>query len=215
MKIIEVTLPSTNIDAQEKCFAEVLGFACERKSSTELSVLCGANLLKFVEARQQFYFHYCFLIPPGCVGSVASFLDERGFRPLLYDGQRIVDFGNGKAVYFRDADGNIAEFIERPSLGYPAQDTFLISDVIRLNEIGIPCDDPIALAKKLIQGFGIALVNDAVFRSDFVWCGDYEGVFLLPKAGRNWMPCDKACEKNSLAVKFETTKGVFDYYCEP
>ena len=63
----------------------------------------------------------------------------------------------------------------------------------------------------LIQKFGISLVDEALFRNDFVWCGDYEGAFLLPKIGRNWMPCDKACEKNALSVKFETQKGIFEH----
>ena len=215
MKIIEVTLPTTNIDSQEHCFSKRLGFTCKRKNANELLVHCGGNLINFVRAQRQFYFHYCFLIPPGSLAAAVTFLDERNFQPLLYEGQRIVDFGNGRAVYFWDADGNIAEFIERPSLGHPAQNEFRISDVIQLNEIGMPCENPIAVAEELIQKFGISLVDEAVFRNDFVWCGDYEGVFLLPKIGRNWMPCDKACEKNALSVKFETQKGIFEHTSPP
>lgn len=210
MKILELTLPSSNLDKQEHLFRNVLGFQCSRIDHGQLTIQCGANTLNFVAAERQFCFHYCWLIPPGCLPALIKFLDERNFEPLLYEGERIVDFGNGRAVYFYDADGNLAEFIERPSLGHQTQSTFAIGDVIRLNEIGIPTEDPRQTAAELIDKFKIELVEGAVFRDDFVWCGDFEGVLLLPRVGRNWLPTNKPAELNDLDVRFETAAGPFE-----
>ena len=168
MKILELTLPSTNLSAQEKLFAETFGFDCEKESTNQLGINCGANVLRFVASDKQFYFHYCFLVPPGCLSSVISFLDERNFEPLLHEGQRIVDFSNGASVYFLDGDQNLAEFIERPSLGHKPQNDFSIDDVIRLNEIGIPAVNPQAFAQDLIEQFGIEPIAGAINREDFV-----------------------------------------------
>lgn len=211
MKIIELSLPSTHLDSQERLFRDVLGFPCSRPQEERLLVSCGATTLNFLQAERQYYFHYCFLVPPGCLNSVIAFLDEREFQPLFYHGSRIIDFGNGQSVYFYDADGNLAEFIERPMLGHAVQSGFDISDVIRLNEIGMPTDNPLQKAGELIGRFGIELAEDAVKRDDFVWCGDYEGVFLLPAVGRNWIPADKPAEVNALDVRFETSAGQFEY----
>ncbi len=211
MKILELTLPSTDLDRQERLYKDTFGFSCTRESETKLRIECGANVLNFVAAKRQFYFHYCFLIPPGCLNSVVDFLDERGLEPLLYEGERLVDFGNGKAVYFWDGDGNLAEFIQRPSLGHPEQTDFAIRDVIRLNEIGMPAENPRQFAEQLIRQFQIDLVEGGIYRDDFVWCGDFEGVFLIPQVGRNWMPANRPAEQNPLNVKFETAAGTFDY----
>lgn len=211
MKIVELTLPTTNIDRQQTVFSEILGFPCNRQSESQLSIECGATSLNFTASDRQFYYHYCFLIPPGCIESAIEFLDKRLFEPLPYNEERIVEFGSGRAVYFFDGDGNLAEFIERPSLGHPTQSSFDIRDVIRLNEIGVPSENPKELANELISKYGIDLVGDGVLRDDFVWCGDYEGVFVIPKIGRNWLPCDKPAEPNDLDVVFETNSGQFNY----
>lgn len=210
MEILELALPSTNIDAQNRLFSKTLGFPVERISNREIAVACGQTTLRFFSAKQQFLFHYCFLIPPGCLSSLIAFLDRRQFEPLLYSGERTVDFGNGRSVYFWDADGNIAEFIERPSLDFKERTEFSISEVICLNEIGIPSRNPMAFAQQLIAEFGIQPMAGAIWREAFVWCGDFRGVFLIPKLGRSWMPTNKPAEYNPLRVKFRTAEGVFD-----
>lgn len=210
MKIHELTLPTTDIDRQEQVYAERLGFPCHRSTEDLLQVDCGATQLRFVSASQQYYYHYCFLVPPGCLGAAADFLDGRGFEPLPFRGKRLVDFSNGTSIYFYDGDRNIAEFIQRPSLGHASQSSFSPADVIRLNEIGIPAQNPRNLAAQLISTYKIDLIDDAPYRDDFIWCGDFEGVFLISKIGRKWMPCDKPAERNPLHVRFETRAGLFE-----
>ncbi len=209
MKIHSLTLSSPRLDAQQSFFADVLGFPVERMQPDLLKVRCGETELCFRAADRSWYYHYCFLIPPGCLAAVIRFLDERELEPLPWQGKRIVDFGNGRAVYFHDADGNVAEFIERPSLGHPEQESFGIQDVIRLNEIGLPCRDPLARGDALVGQYGIRLLGEASRHGNFYWCGDFEGVLLLPRLGRAWMPLDRPCEANPARVDFETPAGRF------
>ena len=212
MEILELTIPSTNIEGQRLLFSQTLGFQVELISNDHIAVSCGNTRLCFVQSGEQFLFHYCFLVPPGCLSSIVSFLDQREFEALHYAGKRVVDFGNGKSVYFYDADGNIAEFIERPSLGMESQAEFTISDVLCVNEIGIPSKNPIDYAQQLIREFGIQPMVDGIWREDFVWCGDFQGVFLVTKLGRNWMPTEKPAQYNPVRVKFKTQEGVFDIF---
>ena len=210
MRILELTLPSTNLSAQAETFGARLGFDVDQLNEDHLRIEAGLTRLNFVRSDRQYPFHYCFLIPPGSILSACQFLDERDFQPLLFNDQRVVDFGNGKAVYFYDGDNNIAEFIERPSLGHPEKLDFSIGDVIRINEIGLPAENPIEQAESLVRRYGIEFATDAVYREDFVWCGDYEGVFLIPRIGRHWMPTEIGAESNELSVRFETVEGQFE-----
>ena len=111
MKIHELTLYSTNLDNQQRVYQERLGFDCNRPDQHRLIISAGETTLNFVHSERQFYYHYCFLVPTGCMDSIGDFLDERDFKALPFQGERIVDFGNGKSVYFLDGDGSIAEFI--------------------------------------------------------------------------------------------------------
>ncbi len=209
MRIHELTLPSTQLEAQFEMYSNRLGFACEWVDRGRMRVKCGATSLNFVRAQRQFYFHYCFLVPTGSVESICRFLDDRDFQSLLFKGQRTVQFSNGRSVYYYDADQNIAEFIERPMLNVPVKPDFDVADVLRINEIGIPAEQPIVQAEAFIKKYGIVCADDAVFREDFVWCGDYEGVFIMPKIGRNWLPTDRPAEKNELRVGFSTQRGKY------
>ncbi|MEZ6097318.1 MAG: hypothetical protein R3C03_24355, partial [Pirellulaceae bacterium] len=211
MKILELTLPSTNLDAQQQVFGGMLGFRNQRVDEQPLEIVVGDSVLRFVSAARQFYFHYSFLIPPGCLDSVAAFLDQQGFSPLPLNGQRMVEFACGTAIYFHDGDQNIAEFIERPSLGHKPIDQFSTAEVIRLNEVGIPAMEPRSFAEQLVQQYGIEPMSGAPNTDDFVWCGDFQGAIIVPRVGRNWIPLEKPAELNELSVKFKTSGGKFEF----
>ncbi|NND77621.1 MAG: hypothetical protein HKN39_05510 [Flavobacteriales bacterium] len=201
MQILELQLFSTDLDAQETVYGDRLGFMIER-SKDQLKVFCGENILIFKEGPQQFYYHYCFLIPTGSLESAIEFLNDKRFEAVPYNEERIIHFDNGKSVYFYDGNGNIAEFIERPLTNYPQKNSFEISDVIKLNEIGIPVSNPLDTSEHLMSKYGIVPLTHVAFRDDFCWVGDHHGVFLICKIGRNWMPTQKPAESNDLSVLF-------------
>jgi len=64
------------------------------------------------------YYHFAFLIPESTLFETTSFLQDLDIPILNPFENNIIDFGNGKSVYFHDANNNILEFIDRPSLEF-------------------------------------------------------------------------------------------------
>ena len=60
MKILELTLHSTDLDAQRIVYSEKLGMEVVEISNEEIMIKSGMTKLRFRRAEQQFYYHYCF-----------------------------------------------------------------------------------------------------------------------------------------------------------
>lgn len=110
----------------------------------------------------------------------------------IKDGKKVQSFDtwNAASFYFHDASGNIAEFIVRYDLKNEIAGNFDISQIICINEIGMPT--------KNIQKLNDQLIAD--LRTDF-WKGDLtrfgtngsqEGIFLLPNYDLKnlWFPTE-------------------------
>jgi len=102
---------------------------------------------------------------------------------------RIVDIENGRktqrfeswnadSFYFFDASGNIAEFIVRHDLNNETNTDFSISDVLCVNEIGMPTKNVEKLNNELQNNFGTEFWKGDIKR--FGTNGSQEGLFLLP-----------------------------------
>jgi len=188
MEIIKLIIQSKNLDKQEHFYQSVLGFKCERVSEKLLHIHANKNVLALEHSTNNFYYHFAFLIPTGSINKAIELLENKNIPLLTYNGSKIINFSDGKAIYFYDEDGNIAEFIERPDLDYPAKEHFSIDDVIKLNEIGLPVHNPKEMADKLVSNHGVAPLNQAGFSDNFCWVGDNNGVIIVVKEGRNWLP---------------------------
>ena len=202
MEIRELKLFSNHCEEQENFYQNVLGFHCSRRSNSEFEVKAGSTKLVFVNSIKPFYYHFAFLIPTGTLDSAIEFLESRSIELLLHKDKKIVHFNSARAIYFYDKDGNIAEFIERPSLNYPPSVDFSIDQLIRINEIGLPVSNPTEMAKKLISEFGIILIKNAPFYEDFCWVGDHNGVIIVVKEGRNCLPTEKQAVVNDFSIKY-------------
>jgi len=135
--------------------------------------------------------------------SAIDFLEKKEIELLRYEGKKVIDFTTGQAIYFYDADGNIGEFIERPSLGISSSQPFSIDQVVCLNEIGLPAKNPLTMAKTLTEKFGIQPIEPSIMREDFCWVGDYKGVLIVPKMGRNWLPTTISSTLNNFSVQYQ------------
>ena len=202
MEIKKLYLYSKDITKQFHFFKNVLGFKVEQLSDDEIMVHSGLNQVYFKNADTDYVYHYAFLIPTGTLQSAIEFLEKKGIELLQYKGKKVIDFSTGQAIYFYDADGNIGEFIERPSLGISSDQPFSIDHVVQLNEIGLPVNDPLAVADILIEEYGIKPVNSQLMREDFCWVGDYNGVLIVTKIGRDWLPTKIPSTPNDFSVHY-------------
>ena len=136
-----------------------------------------------------------------------EFLKKRDIALLAYQGSEIIHFNSGRSIYFFDKDGNIAEFIERPSLLYKKTKDFSIKNVIKINEIGLPIKDTIKMADYLSEDLGIAPINKDEFSDSFCWVGDFNGVIIVVKEGRNWLPTNIPGTANDFKISY-SEKGI-------
>ena len=212
MELRKLKLYSKAISSQYNFYKNVLGFHSEFFEKNKISISAGNTQLIFEEDKlSDFIYHFAFLIPNKKIEQAIIFLEKKGIELLKREGEKIIYFGTkenhtGRAIYFFDEDGNIAEFIERESLNFENEDKFSIKQIIKINEIGIPVDDPMEVSRKLINLFKIDLhhLNDA-----FCWVGDFNGVFIVVKNGRNWLPTKLGAKPNDFEVEFESSKEAY------
>jgi len=202
MEIKELKLFSNKINEQEDFYRNVLGFYCSRLTKSKLEIQAGSTKLILIESEKQFYYHFAFLIPNGTLDTAIDFLETHSIELLPLNEDKVIQFKSAKAIYFYDRDGNIAEFIERPNLGYSSSLDFSIDQIIKINEIGLPVSNPLQMAKKLRSKFGIIPIKNAPFYEDFCWVGDHDGVIIVVKEGRNWLPTEKQAVVNDFSIKY-------------
>jgi catechol-2,3-dioxygenase len=215
MELRKLKLYSKDITAQYNFYKNVLGFDTIFFEDNKLSIAAGSTQLILEEdPRSNFIYHFAFLIPNQKIEQAIVFLENKGIELLKREGEKIIYFGTkekhtGRAIYFYDEDGNIAEFIERESLNFESEDNFNIQQVLKINEIGMPVDDPMEVSRQLINQFKIQLIDLHHLNDSFCWIGDYNGVFIVVKNGRNWLPTQLAAQSNDFEVEFESSGEVY------
>ena len=194
MKIKNLKLGSKNIQKQQEFYADILGFEIRKIANNEVAVKAGFTELVFSEELESpALYHYAFLIPAGSVEVAIQYVESRKIDLLPLEGDKIIHFDTGRSIYFFDAEGNIAEFIERPSLDYPSKQTFDIDDVICVNEIGLPVTNTLKISHELMTSHSIQPINPKAWNENFCWVGDHEGAVIVVKEGRHWMPTGNTC----------------------
>lgn len=209
MEIKQLKLYSKDINEQLHFYHHVLALQLIRADENKVELQAGSTKLVFEHSRSEFLYHYCFLIPNGKLEEAMSFLEEKEIGLLPYKGSDIINFPTGRSIYFYDPDGNIAEFIERPSLRIESDETFSADSILKLNEIGMPHDNPLELSRQLIEKYKIQLSEPEILRSDFCWVGDYHGVLIVPEIGRNWIPTNLPAIMNDFEIEFESNEKTY------
>lgn len=204
MKIDQLTLYSSHIKKQWLFYKKTLGLPCHRISDDAFQVTTLHTLLEFYQSGPEQYYHFAFLLPTGTIHEAITYLESRNIELLLLEGEKIVHFSPGKAIYFKDPDGNIVEWIERPSVSEANGLKFHPENLVCVNEIGFPVSDPLEVAGKLVSEYGIKPENPDGFKEEFCWVGDARGVLIVVKKGRNWLPTKIPSVTNQFKVQYRS-----------
>ena len=190
MIIKELTLFSKKIKQEENFYNKTLGFEITEKQKDKFSVKIGQSKLTFQESNQHHQYHYCFLIPRNKLNEGIQWLKKRLQLIDIENGRVIQRFEswNADSVYFYDGSGNLAEFIVRYDLENNSDLPFEISDILGVNEIGMPVQNVETMNDQLEKE-----LNTRFWKGDkkrFGTNGTQEGLFLLPnyKVKKNWFP---------------------------
>jgi hypothetical protein len=131
-----------------------------------------------------------FLIPANKLIQAMEWMEKRIEIVDIEKGRKTQRFEswNADSFYFYDASGNIAEFIVRHDLNNARNSDFSSSDVLCVNEIGMPTNDVEKTDNLLHDNFGTEFWKGDLKR--FGTNGSQEGLFLLPNytVKDKWFP---------------------------
>lgn len=190
MNIRRLELLTSNLHTQKDFYIKVLELPVILTSS-RLEVKAGQTNLVFLQAPVDFdgAYHFAFNIPENQFQAAKKWISER--IPLLKDETGKDEFNfeswNSDSVYFKDAAGNVLEFIARHNLKDAVDTDFDGRQILNVSEIGLPSENVIELANELCTA-----LNLSVFRQQpnetFTPVGDDNGLFILPIKDRIWIP---------------------------
>jgi hypothetical protein len=90
-------------------------------------------------------------------------------------------------VYFKDAAGNVLEFIARHNLKNSVDADFVSWQILNVSEIGLPSENVIDLAGEICKSLNLSVFKQQP-NETFTPVGDDEGLLILPIKNRIWIP---------------------------
>jgi len=190
MNITRLELLTADLAVQKDFYENILELPIKLTSSN-LEVKAGSTDLVFIQAPADFdgAYHLAFNIPGNQIQAAKEWISAR--IPLLRDENGQDEFEskswNSHSVYFKDAAGNILEFIARHNLNNAADGDFDGTQILNISEIGLPSENVIGFADELCASLDLS-----VFRQEpnetFTPVGDDNGLFILPIKSRIWIP---------------------------
>ena len=193
MKIKNLILFTNKLDLEKRFYTQILWFSLLNADETSFTVRIGWSTLTFRKSHKSHQYHYCFLIPSNKLKEALEWMKQR--TTIIKDEAGDTTFRfeswNAEAFYFYDASGNIAEFIVRYDLKNESNLEFGVSNVLCINEIGMPTTDITRLNSELEINVGSMFWkgNDTTFGTN----GSQEGLFLLPnfETKKCWYPTNE------------------------
>jgi catechol-2,3-dioxygenase len=210
MHIMELRLHAHDLDAQRRFFGQTFGISPVSASPQYLSFQIGHTRLTFEHAPAgSGIYHYALHLPEHQFDDAVAWLSARS--PLLQNraGQHRFFFEqwNAHAVYFADGDGNLGELIARHDQPSTRSAPFSGEALLGVNEIGLVVDEVPATVAKLHQACGITPYQDAS-NPEFTAVGDMDGLFIVVKQGRPWLPTGQPAEPRWFVATVQTEAGL-------
>ncbi|MBB3698572.1 hypothetical protein KMW28_15550 [Flammeovirga yaeyamensis] len=210
MNIQHLTLDCRFIEAQKLFYSKVLGFELLEETLLKFSVQIGSSRLTFKKSLEAKPYHFAFNIPFNQIDEAKHWLEERA-RLIPYEEKEVVDFSawNAEAMYFKDKDHNIVEFIGRRNLNQKATKSFDVHNISCVSEIGLPSKEISSIYQELAK-CNLPIYDGNMDR--FCAIGDEYGLFICidNEKKTEWFPTDIYPEIISFTLDFDND-GV-DYH---
>jgi catechol-2,3-dioxygenase len=168
-----------------------MGLLLVESSPQGFTLRAGTTLLTFEQAQtsEPLLYHFAFNVPERQFAEATDWLRAR--VPLIADAEGdtvfFFDGWNADACYFYDAAGNIGEFIARHTLVDDADTPFSRESIRGVSEIGIVVDDVQAAVEALHDELALP-IYDGEGSEAFSVLGDDQGLLIVVKSGRKWLP---------------------------
>ncbi|AXG70087.1 hypothetical protein KORDIASMS9_02316 [Kordia sp. SMS9] len=188
MQISELTLFTTNLEAQQHFYTNVLELPLVSAFAGTFTVKVGVSTVTFVKSERIHPAHFAINISSYKIKQALKWIQKRT-DILLCDGKPIADFSNwnADALYFYDKDKNIVEFIARRDLDVINTHPFSTADILNISEIAIVSDDNEAIYHQINVMRPIEIYDGSFDR--FCVLGNAEGLFILVNnTKKKWYP---------------------------
>lgn len=185
---LEILTP--DLVPQKEYYASLLELPV-RLVGDSLLVQAGKTDLVFTQAPVHWVgqYHFCFNIPENKFEQAKAWLSAK--TSLLKDDKGNDEFKsqnwNATSLYFKDAAGNILEFIARHNQENAVEPPFNSGQILQVSEIGLPSKDVISFAKELCENLGVSVYKQEP-NETFTPIGDEDGLLILPIENRIWYP---------------------------
>lgn len=200
MQFHEIFFYTPRLQANRQFYCDLLGFEELDASSTSFSFRAGKSIIHFAEKEAVPIYHFAFNIPENQRFEALAWIKER-CTILSAGDDEIVDFANwnAHAIYFKDADGNILEFIARHDLPNASAEPFSIHHVLEVSEIGLVSPDAPSTYTQIKNELEIEPYRQHSER--FAAMGDEHGLFIVVPDDRNWYPTEIPSRVADFRVK--------------
>jgi hypothetical protein len=190
MNITYLELCTKDLVAQQDFYSQVLELPVE-SSADKLTVKAGSTELMFIQAPTDFdgAYHFAFNIPENQFHAAKKWISTR--ISLLHEESGKDEFESeswdSQSVYFKDAAGNVLEFIARHQLKNTFEGEFDSSQILNVSEIGLPSEDVVKLANDICKELKVSVFHQEP-NETFTPVGDDDGLLILPIKNRIWIP---------------------------
>lgn len=204
MKILDIDLYTTDLDSIRLFYVRKLGLPVLSRSASHCTVLIGWTSLTFRLVDQPVApYHLAINVPRGSLEVIMYYFDL-DYLDTQAPGKTIADFPDwrARACYFYDGVGNILEFIARTDLNLEDPNLTFPELFQGVSEIGMATEDVAHTTAEIQRRFGIGAFGKSQPATDFNALGDDNGLFIVSKAGRNWLFTDTPAGLNFCRIGF-------------
>jgi catechol-2,3-dioxygenase len=190
VNITGLELAIKDLQAQKDFYTKILELPA-KSTSSGLEVKAGKTEILYTQAPPDFEgaYHFAFNIPENLFRQAKAWISSR--VPLLRDESGKDEFPfeawNSHSLYFKDAAGNVLEFIARHNLKDAVEGNFDSRQILNVSEIGLPSEDVLQFAKELCTRLGLSVFQQEPNEA-FTPVGDDHGLLILPIQDRIWIP---------------------------
>ncbi len=206
MFIQSLHLLTNDLAATKKFYTELLQTPIIKKSEQYISFAFGHSTLSFHASYENDpFYHVAFSIPNNKLDEALKWVGEKTNILPYSEKEIIADFigWNAKAFYFHDNNQNILEFITHYDLKTSSTQSFSTALITGICEIGITVEDVGHACHEFNTLFHIPYFEKGPRLQDFAVMGDADGMFIVSKTGRGWLPTMRPSEKHWTKVLVE------------
>jgi catechol 2,3-dioxygenase-like lactoylglutathione lyase family enzyme len=206
MFIQSLHLRTNDLATTKKFYTELLQTSVIKESEQHVSFGFGHSTLNFHASYESDpFYHVAFSIPNNKLEEALEWVRERTDILPYSDKEIIANFigWNAKAFYFHDNNQNILELITHYDLKTSSTQPFSAALITGICEIGITVEDVAHACNEFYTLFHIPYFAKGPRLNDFAVMGDSNGMFIVSKTGRGWLPTMRQSEKHWTKVLVE------------